>query len=192
MLLRRAPAGFFVFDALLLLWFFSGVTNVDWTNHPASVSLAVAIGMAAIATGATFVLCRHVGDRLLHYKDDEGHLSLLGMDWWTRTSVALAVATVTVIAPFMFIRMRSEVLDDLGQKAQGTAIIVGLVLALVTVLAVYVTIAVHALDGSPETERLDDLGKAVAGPLEMETELRRQIKDLDGQIAANLRKLSAW
>ena len=187
-LLRRAPAGFFVFDALLLLWFFSGVTNVDWTNHPASVSLVVAIGMAAIATGATFVLCRHVGDRLLHYKDDEGHLSLLGMDWWTRTSAALAVATVTVMAPFMFIRMRSEVLDDLGQKVQGTAIIVGLVLALVTVLAVYVTIAVHALDGSLETERLNDLGKAVAGPLEMETELHQQIKDLDGQIAANLRK----
>lgn len=187
-LLRRAPTGFFVFDALLLLWFFSGVTNVDWTNDPVSVSLAVAIGMAAIAAGATFVVCRHVGDRLLHYKDDEGHLSLLGMDWWTRTSVALAVVTVTVVAPFMFIRMRSEVLDDLGQKAQGTAIIVGLVLALVTVLAVYVTIAVHAIDGSLETERLNDLGKAVAGPLEMETELRQQIKDLDGQIAANLRK----
>lgn len=187
-LLRRAPAGFFVFDALLLLWFFSGVTDVDWTNHPASVSLAVAIAMAAIATGATFVLCRHVGDRLLHYKDDEGHLSPLGMDWWTRASVVLAVVIVTVVAPFMFIRMRSEVLDDLGQKAQGTAIIVGLVLALVSVLAVYVTIAVHALDGSPETQRLDDLGKAVAGPLDMENELRRRVRELDGQLEANLRK----
>lgn len=186
-LLRHAPVIIFTCDALLLLYFFSGVTNVDWTR-PVSVGLVFAGALAAIVTGLAFLYCRYVGDRLRHYKNDEGTLSFAGMDGWTKTSAALAIVTVTVLAPLMFIRMRTEVLNDLGSQAQGTAIVVGLTLAVVSILAVFVTVAVHALDGSPETDRLDALGKAVAGPLSEQAALRHEAKDLDAEIAATIRK----
>jgi hypothetical protein len=185
--LRHAPAVIFTCDALLLLYFFSGVTNVDWTS-PLSVDLVFAVALAAIVTGLAFLYCRYVGDRLRYYKNDEGTLSFVGMDGWTKTSAALAVVTVTVLAPLMFIRMRTEVLDDLGPQAQGTAIVVGLALAVVSILAVFVTIAVHALDGSPETDRLDALGNAIAGPLSEQTALRQHANDLDAEIARTARK----
>jgi hypothetical protein len=185
--LRHAPVVIFTCDALLLFYFFSGVTNVDWTS-PLSVALVFAVALAAIVTGLAFLYCRYVGDRLRHYKKEEGTVSFAGMDGWTKTSAALAIVIVTVIAPLMFIRLRTEVLDDLGPQAQGTAIVVGLALAVISILAVFVTIAVHALDGSPETDWLDELGNAIAGPLSEQAALRQHVKELNTEIARNVRE----
>ncbi len=186
-ILHHAPAVIFTCDALLLFYFFSGVTDVDWTS-PLSVALVFAVALAAIVTGLAFLYCRYVGDRLRHYKNDEGTLSFAGMDGWTKASAVLAIVTVMVLAPLMFIRMRTEVLDDLGPQAQGTAIVVGLALAVVSILAIFVTIAVHALDGSPETDRLEALGNAVACPLSKQRDLRQHARDLDAEIARTIRK----
>jgi hypothetical protein len=54
--------------------------------------------------------------------------------------------------------------------------------------AVFVTIAVHALDGSPETDRLEALANAVAGLLREQAAMRRHTKDLDAEIASTARK----
>ncbi len=59
---------------------------------------------------------------------------------------------------------------------------------MISILAVFVTIAVHALDGSPETDWLDALGNAIAGPLSEEAALRQHVKELDTEIARNIRK----
>ena len=185
-ILHHAPSVVFACDALLLLYFFSGATNVDWSS-PLSVALVFAVALAAIVTGLAFLYCRYVGDRLRHYKNDEGTLSFAGMDGWTRGSAALAIVTVTVLAPLMFIRMRTEILDDLGPQAQGTAIVVGLALAVISILAVFVTISVHALHGSPEADRLKALADAVAGPLTEQVALRQHARDLDAEIARTIR-----
>ena len=42
---------------------------------------------------------------------------------------------MVILAALMFIRMRAEVMDSLGPHAGGTAIIIGLALALVSILA---------------------------------------------------------
>lgn len=47
--LHRVPVIVFICDALLLLYFFSGVTNVDWTS-PLSAALTFAVILAAMVT----------------------------------------------------------------------------------------------------------------------------------------------
>ena len=140
------------------------MTNVNWTS-PFSAALVFAVLLAAMVTGISFVFFRFTGDRLQQYKDDTGVIPLRGLDEATTVSMGLALGAMIVLAALMFIRMRAEVLDALGPNAGGTAIIISLALALVSILANTLVIAVHALDGSAEADRLDALGRAIYEPL---------------------------
>jgi hypothetical protein len=145
---RRVPLLVFGADALLLLlYFFSGVTNVNWAS-PLSAALVFAVLLAAMVTGISFAFFRFTGDRLQQYKDDAGVIPLRGLDAATTVSMGLALGAMIILAALMFTRMRAEVLNALGPHANGTAIIIGLALALVSILANTLVIAVHALDGS--------------------------------------------
>ena len=184
--LRRVPLLIFAADALLLLlllYFFSGVTNVDWAS-PFSAALVFAILLAAMVTGISFAFFRFAGDRLQQYKNDAGAIPLRGLDEATTAAAGLALAAMTVLAALMFTRMHAEVIDALGPHADGTAIIIGLTLAMISILANTLVVAVHALDGSAEADRLDALGGAVADPLNQERQLRERADTLDQQIAA--------
>ena len=163
--LRRIPVLVFVADALLLLYFFSGVTNVDWSS-PLSAALVFAILLAVMVTGISFAFFRFAGDRLQQYKNDAGTVPLRGLDEFTAASAVLALAAMAVLAALMFTRMHAEVIDALGNGAGGTAIIIGLTLAVISILANTLVVAVHALDGSTEADRLDALGDAVRRPAE--------------------------
>ena len=156
--LRRVPLLVFGADALLLLYFFSGVTNVNWAS-PLSAALVFAVLLAAMVTGISFAFFRFTGDRLQQYKDDTGVIPLRGLDAATTVSMGLALGAMIILAALMFTRMRAEVLNALGPHAASTAIIIGLALALVSILANTLVIAVHALDGSAEADRLDALGR---------------------------------
>jgi hypothetical protein len=180
--LRRVPALVFGADALLLLYFFSGVTNVNWAS-PLSAALVFAILLAAMVTGISFAFFRFTGDRLQQYKNDTGVIPLRGLDEATNVSVGLALGAMVILAALMFIRMRAEVLNALGPQADSTALIIGLALALVSVLANTLVIAVHALDGSAEADRLDALGRAVYQPLARQHDLLEQAEVLDQPIA---------
>jgi outer membrane protein OmpA-like peptidoglycan-associated protein len=70
-ILRRIPLLVFAADALLLMYFFSGVTNVDWSS-PFSAALVFAILLAVMVTGISFAFFRFAGDRLPQYKNDAG------------------------------------------------------------------------------------------------------------------------
>jgi hypothetical protein len=185
--LRRVPVLVFIADGLLLLYFFSGVTNVDW-NSPASAALAFAVMLAAMVTGISFAFFRLAGDRLQQHKNDAGTVPLHGLDDATRVITTLAIAAVATLATLMYFRMRAEVIDALGQSANVSAIIIGLTLAMVSILANTMVIVVHALNGSPQTDRLDALGDATAGPLNQERQLREQADALDHKIAILGRK----
>jgi hypothetical protein len=185
--LRRVPPLVFAADALLLLYFFSGVTNVNWAS-PLSTALVFAVLLAAMVTGISFAFFRFTGDRLQQYKDDTGTIPLRGLDEATNVSIGLALGAMMILAALMFIRMRAEVLDTLGTHADGTAIIIGLALALVSILANMLVIAVHALDGSAEADRLDALGHAIHEPLAHQHHLLEQAELLDQPIAVTGRE----
>ena len=181
--LRLAPQLIFGADALLLVYFFSGVTNVNWTS-PFSTALVFACLLAAVVTGISFVFFRFTGDRLKQYKDDTGVVPLRGLDEVTNVSMGLALAAMIVLAALMFIRMGAEVLNALGPNAGGTAIVISLALALVSILANALVIAVYALDGSAEADRLGALGRAIYEPLARQHDLLERAEALDLPIAA--------
>jgi hypothetical protein len=180
--LRRVPLLVFAADALLLLYFFSGITNVNWDN-PLSMALVFAVLLAAMVTGISFAFFRFTGDRLLQYKDDTGTIPLRGLDEATNTSMTLAAGAMIVLAVLMYLRMHAEVIDALGKHAGATAMIIGLTLAMVSILANTLVIAVHALDGSAEADRLIALGDAVAPALAYQHHLREQAATLAQPIA---------
>jgi hypothetical protein len=181
--LRRVPQLVLGADALLLLYFFSGVTNVNWSS-PFSTALIFAVLLAGMVTGISFVFFRFTGDRLQQYKDNTGVVPLRGLDEITNVSMGLALTAMIILAVLMFIRMRAEVLDALGPKAGGTAIVISVALALVSILANALIIAVHALDGSAETGRLEALGLAIYEPLARQHDLIEQAAVLEPQITA--------
>jgi hypothetical protein len=136
-----------------------------------------------MVTGISFAFFRFTGDRLQQYKDDAGVIPLRGLDAATTVSIGLALGAMIILAALMFTRMRAEVLNALGPHAASTATIIGLALALVSILANTLVIAVHALDGSAEADRLDALGRAIHEPLTRQQHLREQAETLDQPIA---------
>ena len=178
---RQVPALVFGADGLLLLYFFSGVTNVNWSS-PFSPALVFAVLLASMVAGISFAFFRFTGDRLQQYKDDTGVIPLRGLDEATTVSMGLAVGAMIILAALMFIRMRAEVLNALGPDAGGTAIVISAALALVSILANTLVIAVHALDGSAEADRLEALGKAIYQPLAMQQRMLEGAEALDPRI----------
>ena len=83
--LHRIPLLVYIADVLLLLYFFSGITNVNW-SRPFSAALAFAVLLAAMITSISFAFFRFTGDRLQQYKDDTGTIPLRGLDEATSTS----------------------------------------------------------------------------------------------------------
>jgi hypothetical protein len=180
--LRHVPPLVFTADALLLLYFFSGITNVDWAR-PFSAALLFAVLLAGMVTGISFAFFRFTGDRLQQYKDGTGTIPLRGLDAATNISMGMAVGAMVILASLMFLRMHTEVTQTLGPQSATTAFVIGLTVALVSVLANSLVVAVHALDGSPEADRLEALGQAVYGPLTLQHQLREHADTLDHEIA---------
>lgn len=180
--LRQVPKLVCVSDALLLLYFFGGITNVDW-GSPVSFDGVFAVLLAGMVTGISFAFFHFTGDRLQQYKDDTGTIPLRGLDMSTNISMGLASGAMVILAALMFVRMHTEVSQTLGAHSGPTALILGLTLALVSVLANTLVIAVHALDGSPEADRLDELGQAVYGPLTLQHHLREDADTLEHEVA---------
>ncbi len=185
--IRHVPKLVVVFDFCLLLYFFSGMTNVNWAS-PLSVALVFAGLLAAMVTSISFASFRFTGDRLQRYKDDTGTIRLRDLDEATTVSIGLALGALMILAALMFIRMRAEVLNALGPDADGTAIIIGLAVALISILANAPVIAIHALDGSTETDRLHALGRATYQPLAQQHAQLEQAEALDPRITAIGRK----
>ncbi len=135
-----------------------------------------------MVTGISFAFFSFAGDRLQQYKNDAGTVPLRGLDEATTAAAGLALTAMAVLAALMFTRMHAEVIDTLGPQG-ATAIIIGLTLAMISILASTLVIAVHALDGSTEADRLDALSAAVAGPLNQERRLGERADTLEQQIA---------
>ncbi len=184
---RHLPRVVLVFDFLLLLYFLSGITDVDWGN-PASPQLAFAAGLAAMITLVSYGCFAFAGHRLRAHKDHSGRIPLASLDWLTRVIVIACTVGIVVLGLLMFSRMWSEVLLALGNGATATAASVAAAVTAVSILANVLVIAVHALDGSEETDRLDAFGAAVRRPTLRADRMRRRAARLEHRIALRVRK----
>ena len=185
---RRLPRVVLVFDfLLLLLYFLSGITDVDWGN-PASPQLAFAAGLAAMITLVSYGCFAFAGHRLRAHKDHSGRIPLASLDWLTRVIAIASTVGIVVLGLLMFSRMWSEVLLALGNGATATAASVAAAVTAVSILANVLVIAVHALDGSEETDRLDAFGAAVRRPALRADRMRRRAARLEHRIAVRVRK----
>jgi hypothetical protein len=184
---RYLPRIVLVFDFLLLVYFLSGITDVNWAN-PESPQLAFALGLAAMITLVSYGCFSFAGDRLRAHKDHSGRIPLHGLDWLTRIIVIACTVGILVLGLLMFSRMWSEVLLALGNGAEMTAIGVAAAVTTVSILANMMVISVHALDGSEETDQLDAFGAAIRRPLVRADRMRRRAARLEHRIAIRVRK----
>ena len=158
--LRRIPLYVLGFDSALLIYFFAGITNVDWSS-PLSFALAVAVVLASMVTLLAYGCLTFAGYRLRLHKTDEGRIDWGESDALARAALGTSMVVIAVIAALMFLRMRTEVLYALGPQAQLTALVIGLALAVVSATANLLVIAIHAADGSRETVSLDRQSAAI-------------------------------
>lgn len=159
------------FDFGLLLYFFSGITNVNWSN-PISGDLAFAVVLAGMVTVLSYGFLAFTGNRLRSHKNHAGTIHGEDVDAITGATFLIAVVVIAVLAALMFLRIRTEVLYALGGQAQDTALVIAVVVSVVNAVANFLVVAIHALDGSDQTARLDKLSAAIRRPLARAHQLR--------------------
>ena len=144
------------FDFILLLYFFAGITNVDWQS-PLSMNLAFATVLAAMVTVLTYGFLSFTGHRMRSHKNHAGTVHLDELDGFTKAAFGITIVVITVLAVLMYLRIRSEVIDALGPQAGMTALAIPLAVAVVSAVANYLVVLIHTFDGSDEVHRLDKL-----------------------------------
>ncbi len=183
----RIPVLVLLVDFCLLLYFFSGITDVDWAS-PLGANLAFAVLLAAMVTVLSYGFLAFAGHRLRGYKDHSGAVAFGELDALTRAACWASVAGIAMLATLMFIRMQAEVLGALGPQAWITALVIALALAVVSALANLLVVAVHALDGSHEVARLNALSAALAGPLGKAHEMAEQADVIPHRVEVRRRR----
>jgi hypothetical protein len=170
---RWIPKFVLSFDFALLLYFFAGITNVDWQS-PLSMSLTFATALAAMVTVLTYGFLAFTGHRMRSYKNHAGTLHLDEVDGFTKAAFSIAFAVIAMIAALMYLRIRSEVIEALGPQAGVNALVIPLAVAVVSAVANYLVVLIHALDGSDEVARLDKLAAATRRRASKASRLQRR------------------
>ncbi len=147
------------FDFALLLYFFTGITNVNWQS-PLSMNMAFATALAAMVTVLAYGFLAFTGHRLRSFKNHAGTVHLDELDGFTKAAFGIAITVITVLAALMYLRIRSEVIDALGPQAGVTALVIPLAVAVVSAVANYLVVLIHTFDGSDEVHRLNKLATA--------------------------------
>jgi hypothetical protein len=156
---RWIPKYVLFFDFALLLYFFAGITNVNWQS-PTSMNTAFAVALAGMVTVLAYGFLAFTGHRMRSYKDHAGTVHLDEVDDFTKAAFGTALAVIMVLASLMFLRIRSEVIEALGSRAGVTAWVIPLAVATVSAVANYLVVLIHAFDGSDEVHRLNKLAAA--------------------------------
>jgi hypothetical protein len=175
---RWIPKFVLCFDFALLLYFFAGITNVDWPN-PLSMALAFAIALAGMVTVLAYGFLAFTGHRMRSYKNHEGTVHLDDLDGFAKAAFGTAIAVIGVLALLMYLRIHSEVTQALGSPGGVTALMIPLAVAVVSAVANYLVVLIHALDGSDEVARLDKLAAAIRRPIRKAHRLRMRAAQQD-------------
>ena len=91
---RWLPRVVLVFDFFLLLYFLSGITDVNWMA-PMSPELAFAAGLAAMITVVSYGCFAFAGHRLRMHKDHAGTIPAADLDGLTRIVVGACAGGLT-------------------------------------------------------------------------------------------------
>jgi hypothetical protein len=185
--LARIPKVVLLVDFCLLLYFFAGVTDVDWAS-PLSADLVFAVLLAVMVTVLSYGFFAFAGHRLRSHKDHSGAIPFADLDGITKASAAAAIAAIIVLSALMFTRMRTEVLYALGPNAWATALLIALTLAVVSALANFLVIAIHALNGSDQVARLEALSAATSGPLAKAHKMHEEADIIPSRVALRRRR----
>jgi len=170
---RWIPKFVLFFDFALLLYFFAGITNVDWQS-PLSMNLAFATALAGMVTVLAYGFLAFTGNRMRSHKNHAGTVHLDELDGLTKAAFGTAMAVIAVLAALMYLRIHSEVINALGPQAGATTLVIPLAVAVVSAVANYLVVLIHALDGSDEVARLDKLAAATHRPARKAHQLRRR------------------
>jgi hypothetical protein len=173
---RGIPKFVLFFDSALLLYFFAGITNVNWQS-PLSVDLAFATVLAAMVTVLAYGFLAFTGHRMRSYKNHAGTVHLDQLDGFTKAAFGTAVTVIAVLAALMYLRIRSEVIDALGSQAGLTTLVIPVAVAVVSAVANYLVILIHAFDGSDEVHRLNKLAAATRRLTRRAHRLRRRARE---------------
>jgi hypothetical protein len=171
--MRWIPKYVLGFDFCLLLYFFAGITDVNWVS-PLSLPLAFATVLAAMVTVLSYGFLAFTGHRLRSHKNHAGTIHPEDLDGFTSASFGIAIVVVAVLAMLMFLRIRTEVVYALGAQAQITALMIAVAVAVVSAVANFLVIAVHGFDGSDQVARLDELSAAVRRPVARAHRMRQR------------------
>jgi len=147
------------FDFALLLYFFAGITDVNWQS-PLSINMAFATALAGMVTVLAYGFLAFTGHRMRSHKNHAGTVHLDELDGFTKAAFGTAITVITVLAALMYIRIRSEVIDALGSQAGMTTLVIPLAVAVVSAVANYLVVLIHTFDGSDEVQRMDKLAAA--------------------------------
>lgn len=161
------------FDFGLLMYFFAGITNVDWSD-PMSIAMAFALILAAMVTVLSYGYLAFTGHRLRTHKNHAGTVHGDELDGFTRLVVAVAVVVIGVIATLMYLRMHTEVGYALGSGSGLTALAIATALAVINAAANFLVVAIHALDGSDQVARLEKISAAARRPYAKAQRMREE------------------
>ena len=161
------------FDFILLLYFFAGITDVDWQS-PLSMNLAFATALAAMVTVLSYGFLSFTGHRMRSHKNHAGTVHLDELDGFTKAAFGIAMTIIAVLAALMYLRIRGEVIDALGLQAGETTLVIPLAVAVVSAVSNYLVVLIHAFDGSDEAQRLDRLASAARRLARKAHRLRRR------------------
>ena len=89
--ISHIPQLVLVVDFSLLLYFFAGITNVDW-GSPISASLGFAILLGVMVTTLSYGFLSFTGYRLRTYKDHSGAIVRRDLDGLTKAACGAAAA----------------------------------------------------------------------------------------------------
>ena len=157
-------------DGLILLWFLTGVLNVDLTRFDPTLAIAAALALLCTAGVAAFNTV--VGQHLQRSKDR--HTADLVWDHLDLTSwilLALGIAMASLLGVMMDVRVSDEVFQATGVLG-GAAAIIALTVAAATVLVNLAVIYLSYRDGSPLTHELDQLAHSTRHHLSREHQAR--------------------
>ena len=94
---RWIPKFVLFFDFALLLYFFAGITNVDWQS-PLSMNLAFAAALAAMVTVLSYGFLAFTGHRWRSHKNHDGTPHFDELDGLTKAASVAAIAVIAVLA----------------------------------------------------------------------------------------------
>ena len=169
--MRTIPKFVLFFDFALLLYFFGGVTNVNW-YAALSPSLAFAAALAGMMTVLSYGFLAFTGHTLQLHKDHTGTVDREAVDGFAKATFAMAMMVIAVVGALMYVRIHSEVFNALGARAGVTALVIPLAVAVVSAGANFLVVLIHMRDGSAEVARLNRLAAATRRPARKAHKLR--------------------